>query len=105
LRQTYIDKPGFNFHFVHVLTGSSREAEQRWKEIIKVVGIEEDFSLQLIHTKGDISGELLTTMRGKNYGTIIMAKRGLSGIKRRMLGSVSSGVLKGLADQSFFLID
>ena len=40
-----------------------------------------------------------------NYGTVVMGKRGLTGIKRWLLGSVSAGVLRGLQDQSLYLID
>jgi nucleotide-binding universal stress UspA family protein len=34
-----------------------------------------------------------------------MGKRGLSGLKRLLLGSVSSGILSRLTDQSLFLVD
>jgi len=48
---------------------------------------------------------LLEIIKTEKYGTIIMGKRGLSGIKRWLIGSVSAGVLHGLTDQSLFLID
>jgi len=54
---------------------------------------------------GSVSDTILECAKTENYGTIIMGKRGLSGIKRWLLGSVSSGVLRGLTGQSLFLID
>jgi 2,4-dienoyl-CoA reductase (NADPH2) len=105
LRQTLIGKSGFNLHFVHVVTRSSGAAERRWKEIKKIVAFDKDVPLQLIQSKGHVVDDLLKMLDQGNYGTIIMGKRGLSGIKRWMLGSVSFGVLKGLKDQSLFLID
>ena len=105
LRQTYIHKPGLHLHFVHVRTGPAGPIEQRWKAAKKIVGLEEDFPLQLIPSKGDVAADLLEMIKAGDYGTIIMGKRGLSRIKRWLLGSVSSGVLRGLRDQTLFLID
>ncbi len=90
-------------NFIHILTGPTRQAEQRWKALKKIVGIVENLHLQLIPPKGD--DDLLDYIWAGGYGTIIMGKRGFSEIKRWLLGSVSVGVLRGLKDQSLFLID
>ncbi|MBW2066288.1 MAG: hypothetical protein JRJ03_15365 [Deltaproteobacteria bacterium] len=102
---SYIGKPGFNLQFVHVLTGPARPAQQRWKELREIVGWDEDFQLQCIPPKGSVAASLLEKLDTGNFGTVIMGKRGLSGIKRRLLGSVSAKVLRGLKDQTLFLID
>ncbi len=105
IRKLYLEKEGFYVQFIHVLRGSVNIAEKRWKELIRATGFGKKFQLKLIHSKRKVDAELLNIINEGNYGTIIMGKRGLSGIKRWMLGSVSVGVLRGLSDQSLFLID
>ena len=56
--------------------------------------------LQCIAKDREISDTILECVRKGNYGTIVMGKRGRSGIKRWLLGSVSTGVLRGLTEQS-----
>jgi 2,4-dienoyl-CoA reductase (NADPH2) len=105
LRQTYLYQPGFTFTFLHVLTGSGTAAEKQWKAFLKITGVDEDLPLRLFPSTGDVVIDLLKFIEAGNYGTIIMGKRGVSGIKRWLLGSVSAGVLRGLTDQSLFLVD
>jgi 2,4-dienoyl-CoA reductase (NADPH2) len=105
LRQTFLGKSGFDLQFVHVQGGPAISAKQRWKELKRIVGIDEGFQLELVPQRKEIAAELLKVAKEGGYGTIIMGKRGLSGIKRWLLGSVSAGVLRGLTDQSLFLID
>ena len=105
LRQTYIGKEGIDIRFVHVLNGPVGEAEHRWHELTRLVDFETPPLLKLIHSKGDVAQDLIEMIRIDQFGTIIMGKRGLSRIKRWLLGSVSSGVLRRLTDQSLFLID
>lgn len=105
LRQLYLGKPDFSFQFVHVLRKPSTATQKRWKELSAVVGFRKVPELMRITSHNDIAAELLRVMRESDCGTVIMGKRGLSGIKRWMPGSVSKGVLKGLDDQTLFLID
>lgn len=105
LRRTYIGKAGFNLNFIHVLTNQASSIEQRWRRLKKIVGLDESYHLQRIPTKDNVVSALLEIIKTEKYGTIIMGKRGLSGIKRWLIGSVSAGVLHGLTDQSLFLID
>jgi 2,4-dienoyl-CoA reductase (NADPH2) len=92
-------------NFVHVFTGHSDAVEQRWEGLKNIVGWDEDFPLQLIPLKKDVAAQLLSKVKEDKCGTIIMGKRGLTGMKRWLLGSVSAGVLRGLTDESIFLID
>jgi 2,4-dienoyl-CoA reductase (NADPH2) len=103
--QTFVAKPGFKLNFVHIIDGPAAPAKQRWKELKEVVGWDEDFPLKLLPSKGDVAADLLEIINSENHGIVVMGKRGLSGIKRWLLGSTSSGVLQGLSDQSLFLID
>ncbi|MCK5164731.1 MAG: universal stress protein [Desulfobacula sp.] len=105
LKQTHIGKKIFSFNFVHVVTQSSGQEEQRWKEAKKIVGFNEKTPLQLISTKTGVAPALIKIIQAQKYGTIVMGKRGLSGIKQWLLGSVSAGLMRNLTDQSLFLID
>jgi 2,4-dienoyl-CoA reductase (NADPH2) len=105
LRQAYMGKSGFRLNFVNILDGPMKIARLRWKKHMQIMGFEDELTLQLIPPKGDVVNDLLAVIRQGNYGTIIMGKRGLSGIKRWWLGSVSAGVLHGITDQSLFLVD
>ncbi|MFC1579602.1 universal stress protein [Thermodesulfobacteriota bacterium] len=105
LRQTYFDKPDFQFHFVHALSSPQGPAEQRWEKIKKVTGIDAGLKLTFIPISGEVDKDLLAMVKTGKYGTVVMGKRGLTGIKRWLLGSVSAGVLRGLEDQSLILID
>jgi 2,4-dienoyl-CoA reductase (NADPH2) len=105
LRQIYIYKPGFRLNFIHVLKGSEAPVVQQWKRYLEITGLNTNHPLQMISSTGDVVETLLEKIHTGKYGTIIMGKRGLSGIKRWWLGSVSAGVLNGLTDQSLFLVD
>jgi 2,4-dienoyl-CoA reductase-like NADH-dependent reductase (Old Yellow Enzyme family)/nucleotide-binding universal stress UspA family protein len=102
---TFMGRPSFEMAFVHVLEGDEREAKRRWREICKVVELDEDVVLSMVPTTGRVADDLLAELQRGDYGTVIMGKRGYSGIKRWLLGSVSSAVLRGLTDETIILVD
>jgi len=103
--QSYMGQPAFNLNFVHVADSPQGPAAQRWRELKKILDFDEDARLQIFPRKSDIATDLFNIITAGSYGTIIMGKRGFSGIKRWLLGSVSAGVLHRLKDQSLFLVD
>ncbi len=105
LRQLYIGRSEFQLNFLHVLTGPKKSAEHRWKELKRIMELDENIEIQCIAKDREISNTILEFVKAGNYGTIVMGKRGRSGIKRWLLGSVSTGVLRGLTEQSLFLVD
>jgi len=105
LRQLYIGRSEFKLNFLHVLSGPKKSAAHRWKELKRIIELDEKVELQCIAKNSEISDTILECVKAGGYGTIVMGKRGLSGIKRWLLGSVSSGVLRGLTEQSLFLVD
>jgi 2,4-dienoyl-CoA reductase (NADPH2) len=108
LHQNLMEKNRFNISFVHVVTGqpgSGERPEQQWKKFKQIADIDEDIPLKVVASRSDVVSTLVDLIRTENYGTIIMGKRGSAQIKRWLLGSVSSGVLRHLTDQTFFLID
>jgi nucleotide-binding universal stress UspA family protein len=105
LRRFYIGRAEFKLDFLHVLTGPKKSAEHRWKELKRIIELDENTKLQYIAKDREISDAILECIKAGNYGAIVMGKRGHSGIKRWLLGSVSRGVLRGLTEQSLFLVD
>jgi 2,4-dienoyl-CoA reductase-like NADH-dependent reductase (Old Yellow Enzyme family)/nucleotide-binding universal stress UspA family protein len=105
LGHSWMIAPGVKVTFVHVLDGPSAEAQDRWVKVRKVLGWDEDFKLSLVTRQDGLAETLLDIIQRAEFGTVIMGKRGLSGIKRFLLGSVSAGVLKGLTDQTLILVD
>lgn len=105
LRQLNVGRAALKLNFLHVLTGSKKSAEHRWKELKRIMTLNESLKLQCIPKDREIADTILDCVRTGNYGTIVMGKRGYSGIKRWLLGSVSTGVLRGLTEESLFLVD
>lgn len=105
LKQTFLNKDGLNLHFVHVLSGSARLIEQRWLKIKKIVNFDRNVQLQLIKSTGDAAEDLLNLLTPKRFDTIIMGRRGVSRIKRLLLGSVSAKLLREITDETLFIID
>ncbi len=97
--------PKITFTFCHVLTDATGEYRKRWMAFKAIVGFDHHVPLAVLPSAGDVASALIRLIQNGNYGTVIMGKRGLSGIKRWLLGSVSRKVLKELTDQSLFLID
>jgi 2,4-dienoyl-CoA reductase (NADPH2) len=105
LQQTWLKSPEAKLHFIHVLTGRESDARKRWAELKKMAAIESNLILKLLEPRRHVAADISEEIRRGGYGAIVMGKRGLSGIKRILLGSVSSGVLSRLEDQSLFLVD
>ncbi|WP_207687121.1 universal stress protein [Desulfonema limicola] len=105
LRQTHMGKKDFDFNFVHVLMQKPGKAEQRWEELKKIAGVDINIPLDFIKSQNSAASALIEKIKKDDYGTVIMGKRGISGIKRWLMGSVSAGVSRSLTDQSLFLID
>ena len=105
VRQSYMGQPAFNLNFVHVADSLQEPVVQRWHELKKILDFDEDARLQIFARKSDIATDLFNIITAGGYGTIIMGKRGFSGIKRWLLGSVSAGILHKLKDQSLFWVD
>jgi 2,4-dienoyl-CoA reductase (NADPH2) len=105
LRAGYLQREGISVCFAHVLTDRSAQAKQHWERLRSIAGISHTVPLNLIRPKADVVSALVETLHSGEYGTIVMGKRGLSGLKRWLLGSVSAGVLSRLKDQTLILVD
>jgi 2,4-dienoyl-CoA reductase (NADPH2) len=105
LRHAYGDRPDFRLHFLHAAPAGDTRAQDRWAELKKAVEFKTDAPLGLIPSHGNATAAIVDAIAKGPYGTIVMGKRGLSGIKRLLLGSVSRAVLRKLEDQSLILVD
>jgi len=105
LHKSYMELSGSEITFLHVLDDRERPVGKLWKEFIKIAGFNKELPLELLASTGNVVSDLLKSIEAGNYGTVIMGKRGLSGIKRWLLGSISAGVVRGLRDQTIFLVD
>lgn len=105
LRQVYLGREGVHVHFIHVSKDPDDAVKKRWREQLNIAGCQEYHDLNLVYSHGDVADRILEILRREPFGTLVMGKRGLSGIKRWMLGSVSARVMKGLKDQTLWLID
>ena len=105
LQQNYMGKKARQFDFVHVAAKYSTHLQQRWSELKRIADLHIQIPLEIIISQGDVVSILTERIHSREYKTVIMGKRGLSGMKRWLLGSVSAGVLRQLNGQSLILID
>jgi 2,4-dienoyl-CoA reductase (NADPH2) len=91
--------------FCHVLTEAGGEHRKQWTIFKAAAGFDDEAALTELPFSEDVAAVLVAEIQNGNYGTVVMGKRGLSGIKRWLLGSVSTKVLEDLTDQSLFLVD
>jgi 2,4-dienoyl-CoA reductase (NADPH2) len=105
LRQEFSAPTEVKLHLIHALTGSRQSAVHRWRQYRRIVGLEADVALRTIPAHGDVAAALLAEAQTSGCGSIVMGKRGLSGIKRLLLGSISRAVLRNLEGRSLLLVD
>jgi 2,4-dienoyl-CoA reductase (NADPH2) len=105
LHRSYEGLSGIKITFVHVLDDPERPAKKLWKEFTQIAGFDKAIPLELLASTGNVVSDLLKSIEAGKYGTVIMGKRGMSGIKRWLLGSISAGVVQKLTDQTVFSVD
>jgi 2,4-dienoyl-CoA reductase (NADPH2) len=105
VRHTFMNRQGVSVRFIHVLRGDEKTTARRWSRLKRVADLDPGEPLLKIPSAGPVSADILDHLAAGHYGTVIMGKRGLSGIKGLLLGSVSRGVVRGIGDRSVFLVD
>ncbi|GAF83586.1 unnamed protein product, partial [marine sediment metagenome] len=75
------------------------------KEILQKAGFDEkNITIKLSNRKKGVARDIIDEAHS-GYDTVVMGKRGLSGIKEFFLGSVSQKVLHGAKDLSVLLVN
>jgi 2,4-dienoyl-CoA reductase (NADPH2) len=101
-----LPKADINVQVVHFSGESPKRIQQRWRQMKNICGITDTtLPIEIIEPKDRIADEILDLVHRRNCGAVLMGKRGLSGLKRMVLGSVSGKVLKGLTGQTLILVD
>ena len=81
------------------------KAVQKAKEILLKAGFDEKkISIKIVSRKKGVARDIIDEAQA-GYDTVVMGKRGLSGIKEFFLGSVSQKVLNGAKDVSVLLVN
>ena len=86
--------------------GHMKEAGKKAKELLIESGFQEDKVIAKVQTRRrGIARDIIAEAESGGYDTIVMGRRGLSGIKQFVLGSVSQKVLSGSKGMSIILVD
>ena len=89
----------------HMKKELMNQAQQKAREILVQAGFaEENIKLKVENVKNGIARDIIDEAKS-GYNTIVMGRRGLSGIKEFFLGSVSNKVVSSVKDVSVFLVD
>ncbi|MDP2643628.1 MAG: hypothetical protein Q8P24_01680 [Desulfobacterales bacterium] len=101
----FIDRPENILTFVHVLEDSPEPAHKWWKRARRIMEWDDRYNLALLPARNGVAADLMEAVRSGNHHSLILGKKGRSGIKRWLLGSVSGTLSRNLNDVSLFLID
>ena len=81
------------------------QAAQKAKEVLQEAGFDEkNITIKMVNRKKGIARDIINEAHS-GYDTVVMGKKGLSGIKEFFLGSVSQKVLHGAGDLSVLLVN
>ena len=89
----------------HMKKELMNQAQQKAKEILVQAGFAgENIKLKVENVKKGIARDIIDEVKS-GYSTIVMGRRGISGIKEFFLGSVSNKVVSSVKDVSVFVVD
>ncbi len=89
----------------HLKKEQIKEAQQKAREMLLQAGFEDsNIELRVELKKKGVARDILQESNS-GYDTIVMGKRGLSGVKEYLLGSVSTKVLHSAKDVSVFVVE
>ena len=92
--------------FLHVLNSKGDSFMHEWEIIQKALNWNGELKVKMVmKSKEGIARTILKECKTKSYSTVIMGKRRPSAVKGWLHGSISSQVLKGLTNESLFLIE
>lgn len=103
--RTFMHRQDVTVDVIHVAAAGEKTAARQWPRLKRVAGLNPRVPLTIVPCTGSVADDLLGALAAGRYGTVIMGKRGLSKIKRLLVGSVSRSVLRAIGRRSLFLVD
>ncbi len=89
----------------HIKKELINEAQQKAKEILVQAGFsEENINSKVENSKKSVAKDIIMEAKS-GYGTVVLGRRGLSGIQEFLLGSVSNKVVNSAKNVSVFVVD
>ena len=81
------------------------EAQKKAKELLVQAGFEEgNITARIETSKKGVARDIINEVKA-GYGTVVLGRRGLSGIKEFFIGSVSSKVVSSVKNVSVLVVD
>ena len=81
------------------------QAQQKAKEILMQAGFEEgNIQLKVQNSKKGVARDIINEAKS-DYDTVVLGRRGLSGVQEFFLGSVSNKVINSVKGVSVFVVD
>jgi nucleotide-binding universal stress UspA family protein len=75
------------------------------KEMLLEAGISESLiTTRIVEGSRSAANDILEEARGNGYGTVVLGRRGLSGVKEFFMGSVSSKVLQNISAMALWIV-
>ena len=75
------------------------------KEMLVAAGISESqLKTRVVDGSRDAASDILKEARGGDYGTVVLGRRGRSGVKELFMGSVTSKVLQNCAGKAIWIV-
>jgi nucleotide-binding universal stress UspA family protein len=75
------------------------------KEMLMVAGLNESqISKKVVDGSRSAASDIVVEARSNDYGTIVMGRRGISGVKEFFMGSVTSKVLQDCAGMAAWIV-
>jgi 2,4-dienoyl-CoA reductase (NADPH2) len=103
--RTFMHRRDVTVDVIHVAGDGDQTAARQWPRLQRVIGLATETPLTIVPSTGAVADDLIGELARGRYGTVIMGKRGLSNLKRLLVGSVSQSVLRAIGERTLFLVD
>ena len=82
------------------------EALQKAKDTLTQRGFDKDnITVKTINRQKGIARDIISEANKENYDLVVLGKKGVSGVKDFILGSISQKVIQGVKNTSVLLVD
>jgi nucleotide-binding universal stress UspA family protein len=78
--------------------------EKARENLLKAGLKEEQIATKIVKGKGSVTEDIRNAAKQYNCGTIVLGRRGLSGIKELMMGSVTRKILESFHEMAIWIV-